>query len=128
MSVTSWSGGSVALGAAERSVKRGRKRPYGTKLKRWALLAVLTVTAFLWLMPFVYMVDVSLRLPQDSFDPSILVGRATLANFSAVLKGTPIGPLREAVLISAVTVACVVAAASAYLSVSILRVRYSLAM
>jgi ABC-type glycerol-3-phosphate transport system permease component len=81
-------------------------------------------------MPFVYMVDVSLRLPQDSFDPSILVGRATLANFSAVLKGTPIGHyFVNSIVISAVTVACVVAAASAFtFAVSILRVRYSLAM
>ena len=60
-----------------------------TKKRIWAwfVLSALTVVAIVWILPFVYMVDVSFRLPQDVFNPALIVSHFTLANWQTVIDG-----------------------------------------
>jgi raffinose/stachyose/melibiose transport system permease protein len=94
------------------------------------VLGLLTVLGGIWLIPFVYMLDVSLRLPQDTFDSSLIVGSATLINFRTVIADNPLGQdFANSAIIAAATVLCVVAFSAAFsFAVSVLKVPYGRAM
>ena len=70
---------------------RFRKRITRKRLFSWCVVAGLTVFAVIWLLPFVYMVDVSFRLPQDLFNPAIIVWNFTLVNYQTVINGNALG-------------------------------------
>jgi len=51
---------------------------------------ILTVLLALWMIPEVYMVSVSLRPPDKSFDPSLFVLPITFDNFATVIRDNPL--------------------------------------
>src|ERR1700722_4387455 len=51
---------------------------------------ILLVLLALWMIPEIYMVSVSLRPPDKSFDPSLFVLPITFDNFATVLHDNPL--------------------------------------
>ncbi len=108
----------------------GSKIARRSRRVRIIVVLVLTVVAVIWLVPFVYMIDVSLRLPQDTFNPSLIVGHITFVNFQTVIAGNPLGQdFVNSAVIALVTVALVVGCAAGFsFGVSVLKVPYGAAM
>jgi raffinose/stachyose/melibiose transport system permease protein len=97
------------------------------RLKSTLIVVLLGITAALWLLPIVYMIDVSFRLPWEVFDPSIISPSFTLGNYQQVLSDNPL-PVYfvNSIVVSVTTTVLVVAGASAFaFAVSVLHVRWS---
>lgn len=128
-------GPAVVLAGTGASLDKGRRRYVTSRLTRkrawsWAVIAGLTVVAVVWLMPLIYMVDVSFRLPQYLFDPAIIVPNFTLVNYQTVIDGNALGHyFLNTIIISTGSVAIVVALAAAFAyGVSILRLPFAKAL
>lgn len=121
---------SLAEAGSARPSRKGMSRATRRKLGHRAIATGLCVLAVVWLLPLVYMVDVSLRLPQDTFNPDLIVSHVTLSNYQTVIAGNPLGQyFINSVVIAVVTVVLVVAFASAFCyAVTILGVRFGAAM
>jgi raffinose/stachyose/melibiose transport system permease protein len=87
---------------------------------------VLAIVAIVWLMPVVYMADVSLRLPQDVFDPSIILLSVTSVNYETIFLHNPLPTYFMNSIIVSVGSTTLVAIAAVLFSfaVSVLKVRY----
>ena len=89
------SGGGIRQRSQDWALKRAERGVAPILSKRrlwsWSVLAFLTVVAIIWILPFVYMVDVSFRLPQDVFNPALIVSHFTLANWQTVIDGNALG-------------------------------------
>src|SRR5271169_6956978 len=86
---------------------------------------ILTVLLALWMIPEVYMVSVSLRPPDKSFDPSLFVLPITFDNFATVIHDNPLlGFFWNSLVITIGTVLVVLVAASAFAyAASVLRLK-----
>ena len=90
-------------------------------------MALLGITAALWLLPIIYMIDVSFRLPWEVFDASIISPSFTLGNYQQVFADNPL-PVYfvNSIVVSVTTTALVVAGATAFaFAVSVLHVKRS---
>jgi raffinose/stachyose/melibiose transport system permease protein len=100
------------------------------RLKGKLAVVLLTVIGALWVLPLVYMLDVSFRLPQDVFDPALFVPRFTFANYLTVINGNPLGRyfLNSAIVaVSSVTLVMALGAAFSF-GVSVLRLPFAKTM
>ncbi|MCL6444048.1 MAG: carbohydrate ABC transporter permease [Alicyclobacillus sp.] len=55
----------------------------------WVFVALL-ITAFLWMIPEIYLLSVSLRTPDNAFDPHLFVTPFTVENYLIVIKQNPL--------------------------------------
>lgn len=92
-----------------------------------SVVAGLTVVAVVWLLPFVYMVDVSFRDPQHLFDPQIIVWNFTLVNYQTVVNGNALGHyFLNTIVISCGSVILVMALGAAFaFGVTVLRLPFA---
>jgi raffinose/stachyose/melibiose transport system permease protein len=99
-----------------------RKRPLS-----WAVISGLTVVAIIWMLPLIYMVDVSFRLPQYLFDPALIVWNFTLVNYQTVINGNSLGHyFLNTVIISCASVVLVMGFAAAFaFGVTVLRLPFA---
>ena len=79
------------------------------------------------MLPLIYMVDVSFRLPQYLFDPALIVWNFTLVNYQTVIDGNSLGHyFLNTVVVSCGSVVIVTALASAFaFGVSVLRLPFA---
>jgi raffinose/stachyose/melibiose transport system permease protein len=86
---------------------------------------ILLVVLVLWMIPEIYMVSVSLRPPDKSFDPTLFVFPITFDNFATVLHDNPLLKFFwNSLVITLGTVLVVLAAASMFAyATSILRLK-----
>lgn len=114
-------------GVGSRARSKVARRSRRTRI---VVVTVLTLVGAIWLIPFIYMIDVSLRLPQDTFNPSLIVSHVTFVNFQTVIEGNPLAQdFINSAVIAAATVALVVGCAAAFsFGVSVLKVPYGVAM
>lgn len=54
--------------------------------RAWWVVPVLCAVGFLWMVPIIYMVDLALRTPGQAFNPALITGSPTFANFAQVLQ------------------------------------------
>lgn len=106
---------------------RPRQRITRKRLFSWSVVTGLTVLAVVWLLPFVYMVDVSFRLPQYLFDPQIIVWNFTLVNYQTVINGNALGHyFLNTIVICCGSVVLVMALAAAFaFGVAVLRLPFA---
>jgi raffinose/stachyose/melibiose transport system permease protein len=106
---------------------RVRRRITRRRLFSWCVVGGLTVVAVIWLLPFVYMVDVSFRLPQDLFNPAIIVWNFTLVNYQTVINGNALGHyFLNTIVICAASVLLVMTLGAAFaFGVTVLRLPFS---
>jgi raffinose/stachyose/melibiose transport system permease protein len=85
----------------------------------FALLIILVI----WMIPEMYMLSISLRTPEQAFDPQLVTWPMTLSNFVTVIRDNPLLQVfSNSLLITSSTVILVVAASSAFaFACSILR-------
>lgn len=97
------------------------------RLWSWCVIAGLTVAAVIWMLPLIYMVDVSFRLPQDLFNPALIVWNFTIVNYQTVVDGNSLGHyFLNTIVISLGSVVLVVALGAAFaFGVSVLRLPFS---
>jgi raffinose/stachyose/melibiose transport system permease protein len=90
-------------------------------------VVLIGIAAALWLVPIVYMVDVSFRLPWEVFDAAVVSPSFTTGNYQQVLADNPLPVyFMNSIIVSVSTTALVVAGATAFaFAVSVLRVRWS---
>jgi raffinose/stachyose/melibiose transport system permease protein len=112
-----------SLVAAPSIVRRLRAQRWRSRLTVLAL----ALTALAWLLPIVYMVDVSFRLPWDVFEAAIVTSSFTLGNYAQVLADNPLPAyFLNSIIVSGGTTAIVVVGATLFaFAVSILHVRWS---
>lgn len=106
--------------------RRGR-RLNRKRLWSWAVIAGLTVVAIIWMLPLIYMVDVSFRLPQYLFDPALIVWNFTLVNYQTVIDGNALGHyFLNTIVISCASVVLVMGFAAAFaFGVTVLRLPFA---
>lgn len=86
-----------------------RRSPGGRRLGAFALHLALGLGALAMLLPLVWMLSTSLRLPQDLYVPQLLPPQATLANYWHVLLATSFPHwFLNSLLVAGVTTASVV--------------------
>jgi raffinose/stachyose/melibiose transport system permease protein len=92
-----------------------------------SIIVGLAIVAGLWLLPIIYMADVSLRLPGDAFDPSIVLPTATTVNYQTIFRDTPLPKyFMNSIVVSVATTLLVAAGSTLFaFGVSVLRVRFS---
>lgn len=102
----------------------------GQRLRSGVIVILLGLTAALWLLPIVYMVDVSFRLPWEVFDPAIISPSFTTGNYEQVFKDNPLPAyFVNSIVVSVSSTLLVVAGATAFaFAVSVLHVRWSRAI
>lgn len=101
--------------------------------ERWfsrSIVAIVAIVAAIWLLPVVYMIDVSLRGPNDAFDSAILLPTATLVNYQTIFADNPLPAFFTNSIVVSVSTTLLVAAGSTLFAfgVSVLRVRFSRAI
>jgi raffinose/stachyose/melibiose transport system permease protein len=95
--------------------------------RRWfsrTTVVVLAAVAGLWLLPIIYMVDVSLRGPNDAFDPAIVLPSATLVNYQTIFHDNPLlGYFVNSIVVAGATTILVAVGSTLFAyALSILRV------
>lgn len=118
------------MAASARPTTIGMRRRGLPGQGRWfsrSVVVALAILAGVWLLPVIYMVDVSLRLPGDAFDPAIVLPTATSVNYEAIFRDNPLSAYFVNSLVVSVGTTVLVAIGSILFAfgVSILRVRFS---
>lgn len=98
-----------------------------TRLRAFAIHAVLFFVLGVWMIPQIYMLSVGLRTPAQAFDPALITWPVTFDNFVTVIRDNPLGRIfLNSLVITVATVAIVVAASSLFaFAAAVLKLRGS---
>ena len=113
-------------------MERGHSVAWVVLIRRWLepwrsriVVILLIVTAALWLLPIIYMVSVSFRVPWEVFEPAIISTSFTTGNYEQIFADNPLPRhFLNSIVVSVTSTALVVAGATLFaFAVSILKVR-----
>lgn len=60
------------------------------KRKQWIWILLLSIIAYIWMIPLFYMLSMSFRTPENAFDPVLFALPITIRNYARVLKENPL--------------------------------------
>ena len=60
------------------------------KRRQWGWIAFLVVVAYVWMIPLLYMLSMSLRTPENAFSPELFLRPLTMRNYLRVVTENPL--------------------------------------